>query len=144
MCASFYAALPGGGQDQGNGLYLYKCATTANLAFTFGGISYTVLEPDFNLGYADSTGTNCYGAVGYLNGGLTIIGDAFLKNVYAVYNFALPAVGFATLSNPHGLQLGYVPVSNGTQVQNGGNATTPRESFCLFKTSIGSLKPLPS
>lgn len=127
MCASFYAALPGGGIDQGNGLYLYKCSTTANLAFTFGGITYTVAELDFNLGYADNTGTYCYGGVGYLNGGLTIIGDVFLKNVYAVYNFALPAVGFATLSNPFALQVGYVPYSNGTQVRNGGNSTAPRK-----------------
>ena len=93
---------------------------------------------DFNVGRVSAVSNICLGAVFVLpptSGGteITIFGvsrhravlwllltsalqDAFLKNVYSVYRFDPPAVGFAPLREgaQELLRQGHVPVSNAT------------------------------
>ena len=39
------------------------CDGTFNVAFTFGGVSYTIPSDLFNAGYTDTSGSTCLGAV---------------------------------------------------------------------------------
>lgn len=74
------------------------------MKLNFGGAqSWAVSDDDFQL--AQASDTLCAGAVFELNTGAGpnsnspswVIGDTFLKNVYSVFRFSPPSVGFATL-----------------------------------------------
>jgi cathepsin D len=68
---------------------------------SFGGPAYTVSPDDFQQASLESD--LCMGAFFALEtSGSTpawIVGDTFLKNVYSVFRFNPPSVGFATLSS---------------------------------------------
>lgn len=62
-----------------------------------------------------------------------------MKNVYSVFRFSPPAVGFATLANPgNSLFGGSVPKSNGTTIAEGGNNVQP-----LVSSGPGTPAPAP-
>ncbi|KAG8986193.1 hypothetical protein FRB90_004158, partial [Tulasnella sp. 427] len=76
------------------------------IAIVLGGQSYPVDPRDLILGLADSTLTSkegyCVGAIfgfntrqGSINGDLALVGDAFLKNYYSVYDAGRNRVGLA-------------------------------------------------
>ncbi|KAJ8585200.1 acid protease [Rhizopogon salebrosus TDB-379] len=99
---SIYAQIPGSqpGTGQWAGYYLYPCSTTVNVEFNFGGISWSMSPADFT--HTQISSSQCIGAfftstIGQ-GGPSWIIGDAFLKNVYSVFRFNPPSVGFAALS----------------------------------------------
>lgn len=46
-----------------------------------------------------------------------------VKNVYSIFQFSPPAIGFATLANPAQLLNGIIPTSNATSIADGGNST---------------------
>jgi cathepsin D len=112
--SAIYAAIPGSQpiliQGQ-SGYWGYPCETSVNLAFQFGGVSYSINDVDFNSGQLIGTNNLCAGAIFELGSNSTIpqsetstpawiVGDAFIKNVYASFRFSPdPAVGFATLSS---------------------------------------------
>ncbi|KDN44125.1 acid protease [Tilletiaria anomala UBC 951] len=84
------------------GLYAFPCDSTVSLTLSFGGVRYTMDGADFNAGAVDSKGEYCLGAVfGSSNGGSStpafIIGDAFLKSWFSVFDYDKKAVGFASL-----------------------------------------------
>jgi len=97
-----FAAIPGSKPASGNyeGYYTYPCGSTVNVSLSFGGgTSWQINPADFML--VQITADECLGAFFALDatgGPSWIIGDTFLKNVYSVFQFNPPSVGFAPLS----------------------------------------------
>ncbi|EIW79303.1 acid protease [Coniophora puteana RWD-64-598 SS2] len=100
---NLYAQIPGSapGTGQWEGFYSYPCDTEVNVALSFGGPSWPVSPGDFQ--FASTSGNKCIGAFYEIpsNQGTPawIVGDTFLKNVYSVFRFNPPSVGFAALSS---------------------------------------------
>ncbi|KAJ7066591.1 aspartic peptidase A1 [Mycena amicta] len=100
--ANIYAQIPDSQVGTGDyeGYYLYPCNTDVTVALSFGGSSWTIASADFELQEV-SRGT-CVGSFFTLTTGDSapswIVGDTFLKNVYSVFRYNPPSVGFATLS----------------------------------------------
>ncbi|KAG1854828.1 acid protease [Suillus subalutaceus] len=101
--AAIYAQIPGSQPGTGSweGFYSYPCDTAVVVEISFGGPNWSVSSGDFAFA---STGTSneCYGAFYAIpTSGETpswIMGDTFLKNVYSVFRYDPPSVGFAALS----------------------------------------------
>ncbi|KAF7970959.1 hypothetical protein HWV62_22548 [Athelia sp. TMB] len=100
--AAIYAAIPGSapGTGQYEGYYTYPCATAVNVSMSFGGPAWPIAPADFLLSQVSDT--QCVGAFFTLTSGASapswIVGDTFLKNVYSVFRYSPPSVGFAALS----------------------------------------------
>jgi len=101
--AALYAQIPGSSAGTGNyqGYFTYPCSTTVNVTLSFGGTYWAVSAGDFEL--AQLSGSECLGAFFELDTGSNspswIVGDTFLKNVYSVFRYSPPSVGFAALSD---------------------------------------------
>jgi len=118
---NIYSQIPGSAPGTGNwqGYWTYPCNTQVNIAISFGGPSWPIAPADFRL--TSLSGSQCVGAFFELNTGGSaptwIVGDTFLvrallshvaicpliirsqKNVYSVFRFNPPSVGFAALSD---------------------------------------------
>jgi len=100
---AIYAQIPGSAPATGNyeGYYTYPCDTQVNVVISFGGPSWPISSADFKL--AQISNSQCVGAFFELQTGSSapswIIGDTFLKNVYSVFRFNPPSIGFAALSD---------------------------------------------
>jgi len=100
--AAVYAQIPNSVAGTGNydGYYLYPCSSNVNVAFSFGGQSWSISPTDFNSGQISSG--QCIGSIfaytGTSSGPGWIIGDTFLKNVYTVFRANPASVGFAALA----------------------------------------------
>ncbi|KAF8489905.1 aspartic peptidase domain-containing protein [Russula emetica] len=100
--ASVYAQIPNSVAGTGNydGYYLYPCSTTVNVAFSFGGQTWSISPGDFKSGQISSG--QCVGSIFVYSGSSSgpgwIIGDTFLKNVYSVFRANPASVGFAALA----------------------------------------------
>ncbi|KAG8994193.1 hypothetical protein FRB90_000513, partial [Tulasnella sp. 427] len=106
---AIYSQIPNVQRGTGDnaGYYFYPCETEVNIALTFGNKSWPMNPADF--AYSSQDGM-CLGAIFAVElgspGSLApewIIGDAFLKNVYSVFRYYPPSVGFAQLANPQAL-----------------------------------------
>jgi cathepsin D len=101
--ASIFAQIPNSQAGTGDlaGYYLYPCSTSVTVTMTYSSRTWTIDPADFLLMRASST--LCVGAFFALSlsgsAPSWIIGDTFLKNVYSVYRFNPPSVGFANLSS---------------------------------------------
>ncbi|KAK6992211.1 aspartic peptidase A1 [Favolaschia claudopus] len=101
--AAIYSQIPNSAPGTGNyqGYYTYPCDTTVTVTLAFGGSTWTMSPADFRLSRVGS-GT-CLGAFFSLTTGSNapswIVGDSFLKNVYSVFRFNPPSIGFARLSD---------------------------------------------
>ena len=99
---SLYAQIPGSepGSGQWEGFYSYPCDTDVNVALSFGGPIWPVSPGDFQ--FTSTSENRCIGAFYEIPGNegtpAWIVGDTFLKNVYSVFRFNPPSVGFAALS----------------------------------------------
>ncbi|KAG8907667.1 hypothetical protein FRB99_002745 [Tulasnella sp. 403] len=102
--SAIFAQIPGAqpaGPDY-QGYWAYPCTTQVQVSLTFGsGPAWSINPSDFTL--ARIGGGFCVGAFFELNlsgsnSPTWIIGDTFLKNVYSVFRYNPPAVGFANLS----------------------------------------------
>lgn len=105
------------------GYYEYPCSTNVSVALIFNGVSYSISNGDFNLGYFTSNTQYCTGAfygqdLGSNSPISWIVGATFLKNVYSVYAYNPPAVGFAALSGSSSS----VTSATASQVTGGGGA----------------------
>ncbi|TFK45733.1 acid protease [Heliocybe sulcata] len=103
--AEIYASIPGSAPAAtgqfGDGHYTYPCSTMVEITLSFGGPSWAISPVDFQ---EDVVSGQCLGALFVTPSKLGsatpawIIGDTFLKNVYSVFRYSPPSVGFATLS----------------------------------------------
>ncbi|KAL1408679.1 hypothetical protein Q8F55_005492 [Vanrija albida] len=102
---NFYAKVPGAEpRPNWDGFWWFPCESVYNLsvALHFGGTAYPINPMD--MIYATGDGT-CTGGIvssssqSQISGGRIqwVIGDVFLKNVYSVFQYAPPSVGFASL-----------------------------------------------
>ncbi|OAX43185.1 acid protease [Rhizopogon vinicolor AM-OR11-026] len=102
--AAIYAQIPGSQPGTGNwkGFYSYPCDTVVTVKISFGGPSWSITPDDFAFTSAGPTSDECYGAFYAIPTSTEtpswIIGDTFLKNVYSVFRYNPPSVGFAALS----------------------------------------------
>ncbi|KAG8215009.1 acid protease [Butyriboletus roseoflavus] len=101
--AAIYAQIPDSspGTGQWEGYYSYPCTSEVTVEISFGGPSWAISPADFQFQPIDSS-NYCYGAFYSIPTSSStpqwIIGDTFLKNVYAVFRYNPPSVGFAALS----------------------------------------------
>ncbi|KAH0836319.1 aspartic peptidase domain-containing protein [Lanmaoa asiatica] len=101
---AIYAQIPNSSPASGqfSGYYQYPCSTSVTVEFSFGGNTWAMSAADFE--FATISSTECIGAffdISTSSGSSTpswIIGDAFLKNVYSVFRYNPPSIGFAALS----------------------------------------------
>jgi cathepsin D len=165
VIASIYAAIPGSSQMTGAyaNYYQYPCSTSINFDITLGGFTISITDQDFNLGRYSSDTTMCTGAafIQALPAGSPvqwILGDTALKNVYSVYRYNPPAVGFASLAGSDSSQSGVsttIPVvesslggvtggvtgttsvlSSSASVPSGNNTMSSSKSGSITKTSM--------
>ncbi|KAJ5653352.1 Aspartic-type endopeptidase ctsD [Penicillium lividum] len=107
--ATLFAVVPGSHKSGEN--YIIPCNSTATIEFEFSGIKYTILPEDY-VGSSSTDG--CVSTiVGHQYSGTDdwLVGDVFLKNVYAVFDFNNGQIGFGA--------------RNSTAVFASGNSTAP-------------------
>ncbi|KAH7885825.1 acid protease [Phlebopus sp. FC_14] len=101
---AIYAQIPGSQAGTGDmeGFYSFPCTSEVNLEISFGGPSWAISPADFQFEATGPSSNDCYGAFYSIPSteGVPpwIIGDTFLKNVYSVFRYNPPSVGFAALS----------------------------------------------
>ncbi|RDX47907.1 acid protease [Lentinus brumalis] len=89
-----YALIPGSAitLQYGGEFWSYPCNATVSPKLWMGGQPYAMHPSDFNLGRMDSDPTMCIGSIvpmdTSLGEGLCILGDAWLKSWYAVFDYA--------------------------------------------------------
>ncbi|KAJ7752532.1 acid protease [Mycena olivaceomarginata] len=88
--------------DSTNGYYSYPCATPPTIAFSWGGASWAISADNLNLGQTETGSKDCVASLAAqdlgLGDGVFLLGDAFMKNVYTVFDFDQEAVGLAKLA----------------------------------------------
>ncbi|EJD07583.1 acid protease [Fomitiporia mediterranea MF3/22] len=105
VISNFYSQIPGAQAGTGNyeGYWIYPCSTQVTTTMAFGGKSWTISPADFLLTQLSTS--QCLGAFFELDMGAGssapswIVGDTFLKNVYSVFRYNPPSIGFANLSS---------------------------------------------
>jgi len=131
VIAEIYAQIPGSQAGSGNfqGYYTYPCSTDVEVTVSFGnGTSLPISSADFEL--SKLTSSSCLGSFFVLDSGSGstpswIFGDTFLKNVYSVFRYNPPSVGFAQLSS--------VAVA-----QNGVNGPLPSATIGTAATTVAA------
>ncbi|KAG2142914.1 aspartic peptidase domain-containing protein [Suillus bovinus] len=100
---AIYAQIPNSQPATGEweGYYSFPCSTTVNVEVSFGGATWSISPVDF--AFTQTNSTECIGAFFETSTGTGspswIFGDTFLKNVYSVFRYNPPSVGFANLSS---------------------------------------------
>ncbi|KAJ7734430.1 acid protease [Mycena metata] len=103
LVQQIYAQVPGAKVfDADEGLYSFPCASPPQLSFNWGGKDWTVSAANLNLGLTKAKSTDCVSALAGVDFGfgsnVCILGDAFLRNLYSVFDLDQQAVGFAALA----------------------------------------------
>ncbi|RDX53186.1 protease [Lentinus brumalis] len=99
---AFYKAIPNSKlYDESGGFYTFPCRNPPQVAFNWGGKSWTISAENFNFGETEQGSGECVGTLAGQDLGLGdntwLLGDSFMKNVYSVFSFSKNAVGFAAL-----------------------------------------------
>ncbi|KAI9059064.1 acid protease [Trametes sanguinea] len=99
--AAFYAAIPGSADASDTvqaGYYTIPCNSAPKVTLTFGGRSFAVSSDEIRGEPLESDPSRCVGGVVATDDTeFWIIGDAFLKGVYTVFDMGAKRVGFADL-----------------------------------------------
>ncbi|KAG8746040.1 Type I transmembrane sorting receptor [Ceratobasidium sp. 414] len=85
----------------GDGFYTYDCQSPPSVAFKFGDVSFAMSPESLTIGATDNSGQTCVGSIMATDGvpdNAWIVGDAFMKNVYTVFDEENSQVGFAKLA----------------------------------------------
>ncbi|KAG8753205.1 Type I transmembrane sorting receptor [Ceratobasidium sp. 428] len=85
----------------GDGFYTYDCASPPSVAFDFGKDSFAMSPDTLTIGATDDSKKTCVGAIMATDGvpnDAWIVGDAFMRNVYTVFDADNAQVGFAKLA----------------------------------------------
>ncbi|KAH6674497.1 aspartic peptidase domain-containing protein, partial [Halenospora varia] len=93
----FHATLKGASSPDGI-TYTVPCTTTDSATITFGSETYTISPKDWVSPAVNGVCTsNVYG-IGVVDDSSWLVGDTFLKNVYAVFDYDKTRAGFAQRS----------------------------------------------
>jgi hypothetical protein len=98
--AAMYDKIPGSRAND-DGSWSIPCDTSSRVAFTFGTKTWSIEPADFVIA-DDEEGFECTGAIEGSDGDSPydwLLGDAFMKNVYSVFRFDPPSVGFAAVGS---------------------------------------------
>ncbi|KAG9104525.1 Type I transmembrane sorting receptor [Ceratobasidium sp. 370] len=85
----------------GDGFYTYDCESPPSVAFKFGDTSFAMSPESLTIGATDDSKKTCVGSIMSTEGvpdNAWIVGDAFMKNVYTVFDEENSQVGFAKLA----------------------------------------------
>ncbi|CAE6444159.1 unnamed protein product [Rhizoctonia solani] len=104
--ASFWSAVDGASACDSSvcgadGYYTFSCSNPPNVAFNFNGASFAMSSSSLTIGTTDSSGSTCVGAIVATDSvpdNAWIVGDAFMTNVYSVFDEVHSQVGFANLA----------------------------------------------
>ncbi|EIW85995.1 acid protease [Coniophora puteana RWD-64-598 SS2] len=94
---TFYKAVDGA-KDNGDGTYAVPCQASFNATITLGGTAFPLAAGTLVLKQDDGT---CVGAVssgGAATSSHWVLGEAFLRNVYSIFDFSKAQIGFAKLA----------------------------------------------
>ncbi|KAI1794939.1 acid protease [Ganoderma leucocontextum] len=99
---AFWQTVQGANQLE-QGIYTFPCDSVPEVAFSWGGNSWSISANDLNLGPMEEGSSDCAGAITGADLGLGddvwLLGDTFMKNVYTVFNADQSgSVGFAQLA----------------------------------------------
>ncbi|KAK1983557.1 eukaryotic aspartyl protease [Colletotrichum cereale] len=113
--AAFHKNIPGSTADEAGTTYKVPCDSNKDVTYSFSNVSYVISAKDWRGSPgADGTCTsNIYGHE--VVTGAWLLGDVFLKNVYAVFDTDQKRIGFAKRVDPP-------PV---TTTSSSGSSTTP-------------------
>ncbi|WYZ36752.1 hypothetical protein EsH8_II_000258 [Colletotrichum jinshuiense] len=97
--AAFHKNIPGSTSEDGT-TYKVPCNSNKTVTFSFSGVSYVISAKDWRGSPADDG--NCTSNIyGYeVVPGAWLLGDVFLKNVYAAFDKDQKRIGFATRIDP--------------------------------------------
>ncbi|KAJ7729948.1 acid protease [Mycena metata] len=103
LVQQIYAQVPGAKVFEADeGLWSYPCASPPKISFNWGGKDWTVSAANLNLGTTKARSTDCVSALAGLDIGfganVCILGDAFMRNFYSVFDLDQQTVGFAALA----------------------------------------------
>ncbi|TVY19393.1 Aspartic-type endopeptidase ctsD [Lachnellula arida] len=148
-----HASIDGATSSDGS-TYTVPCSTTTPLTFSFGQSTYSVSSKDWVSAEVNGVCTsNVYG-VGVVDDNSWLIGDTFLKNVYAVFDYDQTRVGQYSSSNTRETRAnwgaGFAPMkavssSSTTASSTGGSSSKPpTASLMASKTpsTTGTSTPL--
>ncbi|KAL6721408.1 hypothetical protein ACLMJK_000511 [Lecanora helva] len=102
-CEAIYNAIPGGKYDSTQQGYIFPASTTADqlpvVSFAVGGKQFVVQKED--LGFADAGNGMVYGGI-QSRGDMTfdILGDVFLRSIYAIFDQGNTRFGAVSRSEP--------------------------------------------
>ncbi|TEA17663.1 Aspartic-type endopeptidase ctsD [Colletotrichum sidae] len=151
--AAFHANIPGSSTTD-NATYTVPCDSDKKVTFTFSGVSYTISPKDWrSVPSPDGVCTsNIYGHE--VVPGAWLLGDVFLKNVYAVFDKDQKRIGFATRVDPPpvttttgGDATATLPVQNNpgiTTIVSAKATATPTLGLNGHETSAGSAAASPT
>jgi cathepsin D len=131
---AIYAQIPNSQLATGEweGYYSFPCSTTVNVELSFGGAMWSISPVDF--AFTQISSTECIGAffevITDTGSPSWIIGDAFLKNVYSVFRYNPPSVGFANLSS--------IAIA-----ENGAGGTVPSATIGTVSASVTNTSDAP-
>ncbi|GJJ14532.1 hypothetical protein Clacol_008797 [Clathrus columnatus] len=99
---TLYSKIPGAKAfREEEGFYTFPCSSVPSVSFSWGGKSWAISSSNFNLGTVEEGSSECVGAISGedlgLGNNVWLLGDSFIKNVYAVFSPGQNAVGFAEL-----------------------------------------------
>ncbi|WFD24945.1 cathepsin D [Malassezia equina] len=114
--------------SQSSQYFTFPCKQKFEVQFVFGGRAFTLSNEDLNLGPASTFGSSCVSAI-FISPSQSnrmpawIVGDSFLKTVFAAFGSSPPSVGFASLPSggAQSLSLTSVPMPSGRESSVGGN-----------------------
>ncbi|TVY81047.1 Aspartic-type endopeptidase ctsD [Lachnellula suecica] len=137
-----HASIPGAKSSDGS-TYTVPCTTTTPLVFSFGDSTYSVSSKDWVSPMVNGACTsNVYG-MSVVDDSSWLIGDTFLKNVYAVFDYDQSRIGFAqnkavTSSSSSAAASSTTGWSSSTTTQTSSMASTTASSFEPPTTSTES------
>ncbi|KAF9226049.1 Asp-domain-containing protein [Gyrodon lividus] len=96
--AALYQAIGGTPLPTNCLLYTFPCDDVPSVSFTFSDTSFLISAETISVGPIDEDPLDCIGSIIVADVPFWVVGGAFLRNVYTVFDVANERVGFAELA----------------------------------------------